>query len=173
MNSGSPVVGEEEEVWASAIVTDATMNVIRPAASLRLPGRLWYWRVVREHLTKTARKLSNEEIMATFNYARKEGGQKSAPELNRLLSHHIIKRARRAGLIAAKEEPHHGLCRYCQATQRQFKAGPSRHGTQQFRGGVCGRKYQDDYVSGRIRPRTISLAAEHLKRPGGRAVSVE
>ena len=37
MNSGSPVVGEEEEVWASAIVTDATMNVIRPAPSL-IPG---------------------------------------------------------------------------------------------------------------------------------------
>lgn len=124
----------------------------------RLP--FWYWRVVREHLTKSARKLSNEEIISTVNYVHKEGSQTLAPELNQFLSHHIIRRARRAGLFAARERQHPGLCPYCQANKRQFKSGFSRHGTQQFRCGECGRKYQEDYVSGRKRPRTIQLSSE-------------
>lgn len=57
----------------------------------RLP--FWYWRVVREHLTKSARKVSDLEIISIVNHVHKEGGQQSAPELNRFLSHHIIKRA--------------------------------------------------------------------------------
>jgi hypothetical protein len=109
----------------------------------RLP--FWYWRVVREHLTKSARKVSNEEIISTVSYVRKEDGQPSAPELNQFLSRHIIKRARRAGFIQAKEKQHPGLCRHCQAAQRQIKSGFSRHGTQQFRCGECGRIYQQDY----------------------------
>jgi len=132
----------------------------------RLP--FWYWRVVREHLTKSARKLSNEEIISMVNYVRKEGGQTPAPELNQLLSHHIIKRARRAGLLAAKKKQHPGLCRYCQAIQRQIKSGVSRHGTQQFRCRECGRIYQQDYQTGRIRPSTIQLSSE---KNGRRLVS--
>ena len=135
----------------------------------RLP--FWYLRVVRAHLTKSARKLSNEEILSTVSYVRKEGGQPLASDLNQFLSHHIIKRARRAGLIEAKEKQHPGLCRHCQTTQLQFKSGFSRHGTQQFRCGQCGRKYQDDYVSGRKRPRTVPLSSNNLTTPG-RVVSV-
>ena len=128
----------------------------------RLP--FWYWRVVREHLTKSARKLSNEEIISTVNYVCKEGCQTPAPELNQFLSHHIIKRARRARLLEAKEKQHPGLCRHCQATQRQFKSGFSRHGTQQFRCGACSRKYQQDYETGRIRTSTIQLSSEKNRR---------
>jgi hypothetical protein len=113
----------------------------------RLP--FWYWRVVREHLTKSARKLSNEEIISMVNYVRKEGTQTPARELDQFLSQHIIKRARRAGLIEAKERQHPGLCRCCQVIQRQFKSGFSGHGTQQFRCGECGRIYQQDYETGR------------------------
>jgi transposase-like protein len=121
----------------------------------RLP--FWYWRVVREHLTKSARKLSDEEIISTVNYVSKEGAKTPAPALNQFLSNHIMKRARRAGLIEAQEKQHPGLCPYCHANKRQFKSGFSRHGTQQFRCGGCGRKYQEDYVSGRKRSRTIPL----------------
>ncbi len=135
----------------------------------RLP--FWYWSVVREHLTKSARKVSDQEIISIANYAHKEGSQPAAPELNQFLSHHIIKRARRAGLIAAKEDPHLGLCRYCQATQRQFKSGFSPHRTQQFRCGECGRIYQQDYLSGRKRPRTFPLSANNLTTPDRRVVS--
>ncbi len=124
----------------------------------RLP--FWYWCVVREHLTKSARKVSDQEIISIVHYARKEGGQTPAPELNQFLSTHIIKRARRAGLFEAKEKRHPGLCRHCQATQRQIKSGFSRHGTQQFRCGECGRIYQQDYQTGRKRPSTIQLPSE-------------
>lgn len=126
----------------------------------RLP--FWYWRVVREHLTKSARKLSNEEIIATVNYVRKKDCQTPAPELNQFLSPHIMQRARRAGLFAAKKKQYPGLCPYCQATQRQIKSGLSRHGTQQFRCKECGRIYQQDYETGRIRPSTIQLSREKL-----------
>ena len=128
----------------------------------RLP--FWYWRVVHEHLTKSARKVSDQEIISIVNYAHKEDGQPSVPELNQFLSHHIIKRARRAGLFAAKQKQHPGLCRHCQATQRQIKSGFSRHGTQQFRCGACSRKYQQDYETGRIRPSTIQLSSEKNRR---------
>ncbi len=128
----------------------------------RLP--FWYWRVVREHLSKSAQKVSDQEIISIVNYAHKEGGQPSAPELNQFLSQHILKRARRAGLFAAKEKQHPGLCRYCQATQRQIKSGFSRHGTQQFRCRECGRIYQRDYETGRIRPSTIRLSSEKNSR---------
>ncbi|HKZ78875.1 MAG TPA: TniQ family protein [Pyrinomonadaceae bacterium] len=131
----------------------------------------WYLRVVREHLTKGARKVSNEEVISTVSYVRNEGGQPSAPELNRFLSDHIIKRARRAGLIVAKEKQHPGLCRHCQATQRQFKSGFSRHGTQQFRCGECGRIYQQHYETGRKRPSTIQLSSENSKTRATRVVS--
>jgi TniQ len=133
----------------------------------RLP--FWYWRVVREHLTKSARKVSDEEIISTVNYVSKEGAQTPAPELDQFLSQHILKRARRARLIEAREKQHSGLCPYCQANKRQFKSGFSRHGTQQFRCGECGRKYQEDYVSGRKRPRTLPFSE---KTPGSRVVSV-
>jgi hypothetical protein len=121
-------------------------------------------------LTKSARKVSDEEIISTINYVSKEGAQTPAPELDHFLSQHILKRARRAGLIKAKENQHPGLCPYCQANKRQFKSGSSPHDTQQFRCGECGRKYQEDYVSGRKRPRTILLSSE--KTPGSRVVSV-
>jgi hypothetical protein len=124
----------------------------------RLP--FWYWRVVREHLTKSARKVSDQEIISIVNYAHKGDGQPSVPELNQFLSDHIIKRARRAGLFAAKQKQHPGLCRHCQATQRQIKSGFSRHGTQQFRCRECGRIYQQDYETGRKRPSTIQLSSE-------------
>lgn len=124
----------------------------------RLP--FWYWRVVREHLTKGAHKVSDDEIVSIANYVRKEEGKPSVPELNRFLSPQIITRARRAGLIKGKQYP--GLCPHCQATQRQFKGGFSRHGTQQFRCGECGRKYQQDYVSNRMRnPQRYSEPARH------------
>jgi TniQ protein len=135
----------------------------------RLP--FWYWRVVREHLTKSARKLSNEEIISTVNYVRKEGCQTPAPELNQFLSHHIMQRARRAGLFAAKEKQHPGLCRYCQTTQRQIKSGFSRHGTQQFRCRECGRIYQQDYQTGRKRPSTIQLSFGNFQTNGNQVVS--
>jgi hypothetical protein len=130
----------------------------------------WYWRVVHEHLTKSARKVSDEEIISTVNYVSKEGAQTPAPELDHFLLRHILKRARRAGLIEAKEKQHPGLCPYCQANRRQFKSGFSRHVTQQFRCGECGRKYQEDYVSGRKRPRIIPVSPE--KTHGSRVVSV-
>lgn len=122
----------------------------------------WYWRVVRQDLTKSARKLSHQEIVSTVNYMRKEGAQTSVAGLEQFLSRHIIKRARRAGLIAAKEKQHPGLCRHCRATQRQFKSGFSRHRTQQFRCGECGRLYQQDYVSGRKRPCLSPMSANTL-----------
>lgn len=127
----------------------------------RLP--FWYWRVVHERLTKSARKLSDEEIISTVNYVSKEGAKTPASELNQFLSNHIMKRARRAGLIEAKEKQHPGLCPYCHANKRQFKSGFSRHVTQQFRCGECGRKYQENYVSGRKRPRTIPLSPEDAR----------
>jgi uncharacterized protein with PIN domain len=126
----------------------------------RLP--FWYWRVVREHLTKSAPKVSDQEIISIANYAHKESGQQPAPELNQFLSQHIIKRAQRAGLFTAKKKQHPGLCPYCQATQRQIKSGLSRHGTQQFRCKECGRIYQQDYETGRIRPSSIQLSREKL-----------
>ena len=109
----------------------------------------WYMRVVREHLTKSVHKVSDEEIISIVNYVRREDGQLSAQELNRLLSHHLMHRARRSGVIKGKQ--YLGLCRYCRAIQRQFKSGLSRRKTQQFRCGECGRIYQKDYVSGRTR----------------------
>lgn len=112
----------------------------------------WYLRVIGEHLTKGAHKVSDEEIISIVNYVRKEKSQSSAPELNQFLSPQIITRARRAGLIMEKQgKQYPGLCRHCRATQRQFKSGLSRHGTQQFRCGECGRKYQQDYFSNRTR----------------------
>jgi len=120
----------------------------------------WYLRVVGEHLTWGAYKVSDDEIIFIANYVGKEERKPSPPELNRFLSHEIITRARRAGLIKAKQ--YRGQCRHCQATQRQFKGGLSRHETQQFRCGECGRKYQQDYVSNRVRnPQRYSETARH------------
>jgi hypothetical protein len=59
-------------------------------------------------LTKGARRVSDQEIISIVHYARKEGSQTPAPELNQFLSQHIIKRARRAGLFEAKEKQHLG-----------------------------------------------------------------
>jgi hypothetical protein len=131
----------------------------------------WYWRVVREHLNKGAHKVSDEEIVSIVNFVRKKGRQAPTPDFNRFLSPHIIKRARRAGLIQIQGKDYGGRCRYCDATQRQFKAGPSRHGTQQFRCGNCGRKYQNDYVSGRKRPRKVPYHSEYRPMRGGNRVA--
>src|SRR6266545_615037 len=135
----------------------------------RLP--FWYWRVVREHLTKSARKVSDQEIISIANYANKQGGQQPAPELNQFLSHHIIKRARLAGLFAAKKMQYPGLCRYCQATKRQIRSGFSRHGTQQFRCLECGRIYQQDYQSGRKRLGSIQLSSGNFQTNGSQVVA--
>jgi TniQ len=136
----------------------------------------WYLRVVCEHLTKGAHKVSDEEIISIVKYVRKEEGQPSTPELNRFLSPQIITRARRAGLIMGKQgkqgKQYPGLCRHCQATQRQFKSGLSRHGTQQFRCGECGRKYQHNYETGRSKSKNIRLSSECLKSRDNRCAAV-
>jgi hypothetical protein len=91
----------------------------------------WYLRVVREHLSKGAHKVSDEEITSIVNYVRNGGDQPATQALRPFISSGVCTRARRAGLIKGKE--YLGLCPHCHATKRQFKGGLSSHGTQQFR----------------------------------------
>ena len=115
------------------------------------PAPFWYWRVVREHLTKTPYQVSKEEVFAILNYLRKGGGALSVQELNRFLSGHTIQRARRAGLIKIRKRQYPGDCPYCHATERQFKGGFSHKGIQVFRCGECRRRYpRPDYPSVKI-----------------------
>jgi hypothetical protein len=67
------------------------------------PVPFWYWTVVREQLTKTARPVSKEEVLSILNYLRKGGGELSLRTLNRFLSGYSIQRAQRAGLIKLKK----------------------------------------------------------------------
>jgi hypothetical protein len=121
----------------------------------------WYLRVVREHLSKGAHKVSDEEITSIVNYVRNGGDQPATQALRPFISSGVCTRARRAGLIKRKE--YLGLCPHCHATKRQFKGGLSSHGTQQFRCGDCHRGYQLDYQSGRTRPRLSPPSFQHSK----------
>jgi len=121
----------------------------------------WYLRVVREHLNKSAHKVSDEEIISIVNYVRNGGDQPATQALRPFISPGVCTRARRAGLIKRKE--YLGLCPHCHATKRQFKAGLSSHGTQQFRCGECRRVYQLDYQTGRTRPRLSPSSFQHSK----------
>ncbi len=126
----------------------------------RLP--FWYWRVVRDHLTRGAYKVSDDEIISIANYVRNSGDQPTNEELRPFISQNVVKRARSVGIIKRKE--YLGLCPQCRATNRQFKSGLSSHGTQQFRCGHCRRVYQLDYQTGRTRPRLSQFSAQHPTR---------
>jgi transposase-like protein len=127
------------------------------------PVPFWYWRVIREYLTKTARPISNEEVLSILNYSRKEGGELSYQKLNRFLSGHTIQRARQAGLINKRQYP--GNCPYCRATERQFKGGFSAKGIQLFLCGECHRRYpRPDYPSVKTGTRTWKRHPETVRR---------
>lgn len=113
------------------------------------PVPFWYWRVVREHLTKPPRSLSREEVLSIANYLRGGSGELSRQELHRFLSDYSIQRAELAGLIEIKRRGDYpSECPYCRATERQFKGGFSHKGIQLFRCGRCCRKYpRPDYPS--------------------------
>ncbi len=130
----------------------------------------WYLRVVREHLNKSAHKVSDEEIISIVNYVRNGGDQPATEALRPFISPGVCTRARRAGLIKRKE--YLGFCPHCHATKRQFKGGLSAHGTQQYRCGKCRRVYQQDYQSGRTRPRLSPPSFQHSKHDS-RSASVE
>ncbi len=123
----------------------------------------WYLRVVREHLNKSAHKVSDEEIISIVNYVRNGGDQPTTQELRPFISPGVCTRARSARLIKRKE--YLGLCPHCHATKQQFKSGLSSHRTQQFR-------YQHDYQTGRTRPRFSPPSFQHSKQDS-RVASVE
>jgi transposase-like protein len=129
------------------------------------PVPFWYWRVVREQLTKTARPISKEEVLSILNYLRKGGGKLSLQELNRFLSGHSIQRAQQAGLIKIKKGGYPGVCSYCHATEHQFKGGFSHSGIQLFRCGECHRRYpRPDYPSIKTRTRTWKRHPKTVRR---------
>jgi transposase-like protein len=129
------------------------------------PVPFWYWRVVREQLTKTARPISREEVLSILNYLCKGGGKLSLQDLNRFLSCHSIQRAQRAGPIKIKNGQYPGECPYCRATERQFKEGFSHSRIQLFRCGECVRRYpRPDYPSVRTRTRTWKRHPETVRR---------
>jgi transposase-like protein/endogenous inhibitor of DNA gyrase (YacG/DUF329 family) len=137
------------------------------------PVPYWYWRVVREQLTKTARPISKEEVLSILNYLRKVGGELSLRKLNRFLSRYSIQRAQRAGLIKLKKGQYPGACTYCHATERQFKGGFSHKGIQLFRCGGCGRRYpRHDYPSvnpstrRKPHPESVRRKASELRQAG-------
>ena len=129
------------------------------------PVPFWYWRVVREYLTKTPCHVSREEVISIVNYLRKEGGELSVQKLNRFLSGHSIQRAQRAGLIKIKKGGYPCVCSYCHATEHQFKGGFSHSGIQLFRCGECHRRYpRPDYPSVKTRTRTWKRHPETVRR---------
>src|SRR6266496_1966601 len=125
---------------------------------------------MREHLNKSAHKVSDEEIISIVTYVRNGSDQPTTQQLRPFISPTIVKRARSAGLI--KRRAYLGLCPHCHATKRQFKSGLSSHGTQQFRCGECRRVYQLDYQTGRTRPRLSPPSSQHSKH-NSRVASVQ
>jgi transposase-like protein len=134
------------------------------------PVPFWYWRVVREHLTKTPGQVSMEEVVSILSYLRKGGGELSIQKVSRFLSDHTIQRARRAGLIKIKKGQYPGDCPYCRVTERQFKGGFSHKGIQVFRCGECRRRYpRPDYPSVNTGTRTCKRYPETVR---GKAIEL-
>ena len=153
--------------WPDTFVEFCRANNVASHLLIRSkrPVPFWYWRVVREYLTKTPHQVSKEEVVSILNYLLKEGGELSVQKLNRFLSGHTVQRARRAGLIKLRNGRYPADCPYCRATERQFKGGFSHSGIQLFRCGECCRRYpRPDYPSVKTRTRTWKRHPEIVKR---------